>query len=117
MPLLAICIPILPGQTERWRAFVEELRGPRYHEFEMSRERMHVRERSFFQHTPDGDYVLVTLEGPDPASAYGDWGMQADEFTDWFVAEVKVCHGIDLRVAFPEPLPEQVIDSKYLVRV
>lgn len=118
MTLLAICVPILPGKLERWRAFAAELTGPRLHEFEQSRQRLGVRERTFLQHNPDGsDAVLVTLEGADPRRAFGDWGMTNDDFTDWFVDQVKQIHGLDLRSALPEHLPDLVVDSHFSIRV
>jgi hypothetical protein len=66
MALLAIALPILPGQTPEWRQFVKELAGPRKREFEESRRRHGVHERTFFQPTPMGDLVIATLEGDDP---------------------------------------------------
>lgn len=117
MTLLAICTPVLPGKKEELREFIAELRGPRYHEFEMSRARLGVRERTFVQEGPDGDVVIITLEGEHPDRAFGEFGMADDEFTDWFVERVRSIHGIDLREAMPGHLPQQVIDSRYLVRV
>ena len=117
MALLAIAIPLLPGKTEQWTAFMAELAGPRLRQFEASREAMGVRERTFMQHTPDGDVVIVTLDGEDPASAFGSFGQGIDDFTRWFVSQVKDCHGIDMTSAMPTPLPHLLIDSSTSVRV
>ena len=58
MAMLAIAIPILPGKTEAWRSFIDELAGSRKSDFDASRRRLGVRERTFFQSTPMGDLVL-----------------------------------------------------------
>jgi hypothetical protein len=52
--MLAMAIPILPGKTDAWHAFIEELNGPRKADFDASRRRLGVRERTFFQETPMG---------------------------------------------------------------
>ena len=71
MPMMAVAFPILPGKTAEWRAWMDEINGPRRDEFDASRKAAGVRERTFLQETPMGDLVLVTLEGDDPAHAFG----------------------------------------------
>ncbi len=61
--LMAVAFPILPGKTAEWRAWMEELNGSRRQEFDESRRRAGVHERTFLQSTPMGDLVIVTLEG------------------------------------------------------
>ena len=111
MALFAIAFRILPGKTDDWRAFMAELTGARKADFVASRARLGVHERTFLQHTPAGDFVLVTLEGDDPAGAFAKFGQGTDEFTDWFKAKVAVVHGVDLAAPPPGPLPELVVDS------
>ncbi len=116
MALLAVAIPILPGKTEHWRRLVAELNGPRSSDFEASRRRLGVHERTFLQSTPMGDMVIVTLEGEDPQGAFARFVGSNDDFTRWFLDQVKEVHGIDLRQPMPGGLPEQVIDSERQVR-
>src|SRR5665811_328388 len=97
MALLAIPIPILPGKTEQWRHFIDELRGSRFREFQESRRKLSIHERSFYQSTPQGDMVVVTLEGDNPAEAFQRFASMDDDFTRWFVQQVKEIHGFDLR--------------------
>jgi hypothetical protein len=108
---LAIAIPILPGQEERWRRFRDQLRGPRNADFSASRERLGVRERTYHQVTPNGELVIVTLAGDNPAAAFARFGEAQDKFTDWFVEEVKAIHGVDLRQPPTGALPEVAVDS------
>jgi hypothetical protein len=112
MALFAMALPIPAGKTDQWRAFMAELSGPRKAEFQASRAGLGVRERTFLQQTPHGDLVVVTLEGENPAEAFKAFGQGHDSFTEWFHAQVKDIHGVDLRQPPPGPLPELVIDSQ-----
>ena len=70
LPLMAVAFPIVPGKTPEWRAWMEEINGPRHEEFAASRRSVGLHERTFLQQTPMGDLVVVTLEGADPAGAF-----------------------------------------------
>jgi hypothetical protein len=109
--IFAIAVPILPGKTAQWKNFVSELKGKRSEEFVESRKRLGVRERTFLQSTPNGDIVVVTLEGNDPAGSFKTFGNGTDPFTKWFIGQVKEIHGIDLTSPNPGPMPELMIDS------
>ena len=41
-----------------------------------------------------GDFVIVTLEGEDPQGAFARFGSGSDEFTRWFLQQVKELHGV-----------------------
>jgi hypothetical protein len=111
MAMLAMAIPISPGKTEKWKTFIGEVKGPRFEEFKASRRKLGTQERTYLQHTPMGDLVIVTLEGADPASAFARFGQGTDDFTKWFVQQVREIHGMDLTAPPPGPLPEMMIDS------
>lgn len=111
MALFAMAAPILPGKLDQWRQFIQELRGPRLADYQASRQRLGVRERAFLQSTPAGDLAIVTLEGDDPAAALAGFGAGQDEFSRWFIQQVKEIHGFDLTQSLPGPLPELVVDS------
>lgn len=109
--LICTAIPILPGKQEQWRNFVNELQGSRKAEFKQSREKLNIRERTFYQQTPMGDFVIVTLEGDDPETAFKNFGSEQNEFTKWFIEQVKDVHGFDLTQPPPGPMPELIVDS------
>lgn len=111
MAMFAIALPILPGKTEAWRGFINELGTTRKADFDASRQRLGVRERTFLQPTPMGDFVVVTLEGENPAQAFAAFGQGTDDFTTWFKEQVQMAHGVDLSAPPAGPLPEQVLDS------
>lgn len=109
--LFAMAVPIAPGQEEEFREFITELKDNRYEDFQGSRRRLGVRERTFFQQTPMGALVLVTLEGENPEQAFQNFASGTDAFTQWFVEKVKSIHGFDLSEPPPGPLPSLMIDS------
>src|ERR1043165_1712786 len=109
--LLAIAVPIPQGNEENWQQFIRELKDNHLEEFQASRQKLNVRERTFFQQTPMGSLVIVTLEGEDPETAFQEFAQGDDSFTKWFVQKVKEVHGLDLAAAPPGPLPYMVVDS------
>ena len=111
MALMAVAFPIAPGKTDEWKKFIAELNGARRADFVASRKGIGARERTFLQPTPMGDLVVVTLEGDDPAQAFGKFVSSKDPFTLWFLERVKEVHGVDLAQAAAGPMPQLVIDS------
>jgi hypothetical protein len=108
---MAVAFPIAPGKTEDWKRFIAELNGARRADFVASRKGIGARERTFLQPTPMGDLVVVTLEGDNPAQAFGKFVSSKDPFTLWFLEQVKDVHGVDLTQAASGPMPQLVIDS------
>jgi hypothetical protein len=108
----AMAIPILPGKTQQFKKFTDALNGTRSSDFIKSRKKLNVRERTFFQTTPQGDFVIVTLEGNDPENAFKNFAKTDDDFTRWFTKEVKEIHGIDLSSPPKGPMPQLIVDSK-----
>ncbi len=78
MSVMAMAFPILPGKTAAWRAWMDELNGPRHEQFVESRSRAGVEERTFLQQTPTGDLVIVTLSGDDPGRAFQEMMAATD---------------------------------------
>ena len=111
MPLMAVAFPILPGKTPEWRTWMAELNGSRREDFIASRRAAGVHERTFFQSTPMGDHVIVTLEGDEPGDAFGKMMGANDEFTRWFTARAQAVHGVDLSVPPTSAPSELVVDS------
>ena len=112
MTLMAYAFPIQPGKTSAWRQWAAELNGPRQREFAASRERVGIHERTFLQQSPQGDMVIITLEGDDPADAFGRMMGSSDPFTTWFLERVKEFHGIDPAQLEKAASPALVVDSE-----
>jgi len=112
MSLFTMAMPIPPGKMEQWKKFASELKGARRTEFNASRQKAGVHERTFLQKTPMGDLIIITLEGEDPVGFFQKFSASTDPFAKWFIAQASEIHGIDLSKPPPGPLPELVIDSK-----
>ncbi len=111
MAMFAIAIPVLAGKADVFKDFISQLAGARHAEFAANRKKLAVRERTFLQHTPQGEMVVVTLEGADPAGAFTRFGQGTDPFTLWFKGKVKEIHGVDLDAPPPGPLPSLIVDT------
>lgn len=115
--LFAIAVPVVQGKEQEFEQFKNELRTDHFEEFKASRHRLGVRERTFYQQTPMGGLVIVTLEGDNPAEAFRNFVFTRDAFTQWFAQKVKEIHGIDLASPPPVALSEIFIDSGALEEV
>jgi len=109
--MFAICIPIVKGKEETFKSFISDLNGKHKADFKESRKKLGVRERTFHQVTPMGEFVVVTLEGDNPSDAFAKFAAGDDEFTKWFTGKVKDIHGVDLSAPPPGPMPELISDS------
>ena len=112
MALIAFAIPILPGKTPEWRAWMQELKDSRQQEFAESRRGAGLHERTFLQQTPMGDLVIITLEGDDPGQAFGQLLTGSDAFSKWFGEHAMAAHG-DLQLPTTGSPSELVADSEW----
>ncbi len=110
--LFAMAVPILPGKTEQFKKFTNDLNSRYKKEFNESRKNLGVQERTFLQSGPNGDMIIVTLEGENPQEAFSKFAEKSDEFTKWFVGQAKEIHGIDLTQKPPGGLPEMIVESE-----
>ena len=110
MALIAMAFPIPGNKKAQWQGFVKELQGARNAEFIASRKKMGIRERTFHQETPMGDFVIVTLEGASPETALATFAQDTSPFTAWFKAQVKEIHGLDLSQP-PPSTPKLIADT------
>ena len=97
--------PLLPGTTQLWIQAAAEMIGPREAEFEESRRRMGItREVVRLPRPPDGDFVVVCLEGVDPDTVISRYLNSAEPFDRWFAETVLTgCHGIGASGEPPPP--------------
>ena len=109
MALLSMCLPILPGKKDKWQQMMNSMNeASSKPEMDKVREEAGVHERTFLQETPNGDFIILTFEGENPAERFGKMmaAMQG-EFAE-FVLDV---HGLDMNSP-PPPLPQLVYDSR-----
>jgi len=95
MQCLSWCAPILPGQTDAWKAFDATMRGARRAEHEESRRRMGVhREVVSLLSTPQGDVVCLFHEADDIESAFRTLATSTDPYDVWFRERLIELHGL-----------------------
>jgi hypothetical protein len=106
MAIIAMCMPILAGKMEKWQAMMDHVQSTP--DFANSRETAGVHERTFVQRTPAGDFLIITMEGDDPAAS---WAQIMSTMPPEFAEFAQDVHGLDLSAPAP-PLPELVFDSR-----
>lgn len=106
MALLAMCMPILPGKMEKWQGMMDHIKSTP--DFAASRKEAGVHERSFVQNTPAGDFLIITLEGDDPAAS---WAKIAQSMPPEFAEFALDVHGLDVSSP-PPPMPTLVLDTE-----
>ena len=111
MASFASAFPVLPGKTEQWKHFCQEMVGPRRSEYEASNKRLGItRVVTSLQQTPQGDMAIVYLEAQDIPRVFEGYASSQEPFDVWFREQVKDIHGVDFSKPLPGPLPEVVID-------
>ncbi|MDG0984814.1 MAG: hypothetical protein P8N80_05040 [Planktomarina sp.] len=108
MAMIAMMMPILPGKKDTWLAMMEQMTGDNKAKADAIRTGAGLHERSFFQETPAGDFVILTFEGDDPAAGFAK--MMAD-LPPEFAAGAMEVHGLDMS-APPPPMPTLIYDSR-----
>ena len=113
MASMAFVIPILPGGTQNLKRLVQDLRAAEKSEVEDFYRRMKVtREQWFIQPTPQGDMVIVYLEGEDLAQTFQTLASSEEPLDVWLKEQYKSVHGVDFNKPRTAPLPELVYDSR-----
>ena len=106
MAIMAVTMPILPGKKEMWQKLMDQITvEPGRTEFVKSRDEAGVRERSFLQEGPDGDFVILTFEGKDPEASLAK--ILASASVE-FKTAVKEIHGINMSGP-PPPANKMII--------
>jgi len=111
MASFASVFPILPGKTEQWKRFCQEMVGPRRSEYEASNKRLGItRDFAALQQTPQGDVTVVYLEAQDIPRVFEGYASSQEPFDVWYREQLKDIHGVDFSQPLPGPLPEVFID-------
>ena len=111
MGQLAMILPILPGKKEKWLGMLNSMLehgSESRKEFNGKREAVGLHERTYLQETPNGDFMILTLEGENPEEG---WGKIISELPEDFAEFAMDVHGMDVNAPSP-PMPTLVYDSK-----
>jgi hypothetical protein len=97
-----LAAPLLPGKFEKWKSMLKEIKGPRKEDYQASRKKMGIKhERAWLQHTPQGDFVLVSFEGKDTSKVLEKFMKSKDPFDKWFAKNLQEIHGIEISTSAP----------------
>src|ERR1700758_2972019 len=90
MASLASVFPILPGKTEQWKRFCQEMVGPRRSEYEATKNRLGItRDFASLQQTPQGDVTVVYLEAQDLPRVFEGYASSQEPFDVWYREQLK----------------------------
>jgi len=111
MASLAMALPLLPGRTEAWKHWVQEMGGARLSEFQASRKRLGITgEASFLQQTPQGDMAILYIEAAVIAQALQGLATSQEPFDVLFRQQTQEFFGFDLAQPPSGPPSERVFD-------
>jgi hypothetical protein len=104
-------VPILPGQAEAWRRFVQEMLGSRRTDYAASRCRLGIhREAAWLTRSLDGDLAILVVEADDPGAVLPRLAASAHQFDAWYGDRWLALYGFELarapRLAPVEPIYE-----------
>lgn len=106
----AFAAPLPAENLGIWRAWIDEINGPRRAEFDDMNARHGVTDhRAYLQPTPDGNYLVVVVTDGPGGDAFMHAASTSDhEFDQWFLGTAARMHGFDLSEGLP-PAPERAL--------
>jgi hypothetical protein len=108
---LGFAAPALPGKTEAGRAWAREAFQARRDELTESRRALRqTREEVFLNTTPEGDVVVVYLEGEDPVRANRGFAASDAPYDRWFKDSLRELFPPFIDFDQPVPANETVWD-------
>ena len=95
-------IPILPGNTEQVKRNFQEMHGARKDQCEANRALMGVtREFVCLQHMPQGDILIVYLEGEELSKAREKSQASRSDYARWVAEDIIPLYDADLSSGLP----------------
>lgn len=97
MVMITFIAPILPGKSEAWRRFLQEMSYSRRAEYESSRRRMGVaREWVWIVETLKGEVAIIAIEAEQPGPVIAQLTASDLPFDHWFREQLLLLQGVDL---------------------
>src|SRR5205823_12608255 len=110
MASLGMALPLLPGKTESWKRWTQEMAGPRLSEHQASRQRLGITgEASFLQQTPQGDMAVLYIEAEDIIRVFHGLASSQEPFDVLVRQQTKDFCGLDLAQPAAGPPPETLV--------
>ena len=114
MKPIAAAYMVLPGKTEKAKAFMKSLRTTHAKDFAALEKKLKTtKEAIFLEHTPQGDMIIDYFESINPQKSIEIMAKLNDRFTIWMKDQIKDITGFDVNTMAHEPLPEQLLRFGY----
>jgi hypothetical protein len=96
VPTLALALPVVPGQQEAWRRFLQELLDSRVADCAASFQRIGVRfTAAWLVPTPPNGLIVAHLEAADTRQPFAALAASAHPFDRWLRAQLRDLGGLD----------------------
>ena len=106
-PQLILISPILPGQVEAWRRFIQEIVNGRGDAHAASRHEMQIRqERIWIHETAGGAMIMFVIEAEMPEAVLRGLATSKQPFDQWFRQQILALLGHDLTLSSHKLLPD-----------
>jgi hypothetical protein len=113
MDTIVFASPILPGQTEAYQAFLDEMQTSRHHAYVASRQRMGIqRERIWIQRMAEGDWAILVVEAEKASHVFHEISTSQDPFDEWFRQQEGTTLDM-MRTPSPTTMPLLAFDSSH----
>ena len=103
--------PILPGRSEGWRRFLQEMMESRRPEYEESRLRLGIsEERTWIAETVNGNVAVVAVIAAQPQQVLVRLATSDLAVDRWYREQLLALQGFDLTKPLSRASPELVLD-------
>ena len=103
--------PILPGRSEVWRRWLQELIESRRPEYEESRRHLGVSgERVWIAETVSGDVAVIGVVAAQPSQVLAQLASSDRPFDRWYREQLLALQGFDLTKPLGRASPELVLE-------
>ena len=113
MDHVCLALPLLAGQADAARTFMQQLDGARRNEFDSSERRIGItKELWYLAQLPSGDHLIGYIESSDFGRALAMFVASRDPFDVWFKEQMMAVTGLDLNNPPADMKPAELL-SKY----
>ena len=114
MKPIAVAYMVLPGKTDKAKAFMKSLRTTHAKDFAALEKKLKTTKESIFlEHTPQGDMIIDYWECTNLQKSIEIMAKLNDKFTIWMKDQIRDFTGVDVNTMAKEPLPEQLLKFGY----
>jgi hypothetical protein len=113
MDHVCLALPVVEGQSDAARTFMQQLDGARRDEFDRSERRIGItKELWYLAQLPSGDHLIGYIESADFSRALPMFVASRDPFDVWFKDQMMAATGLDLNNPPADMQPAELL-SKY----